>query len=500
MTHVERYNGYYFANRSSSCVNFSMLGRDFLDHVKSLQVATYVGLEDFVDKLNFIVSVGFLLLCTTVVTVKTYFLSPIECTLMSHVDGTNLKHYVTTVCWTEGTYAIRPEEYHLVEIGSGWDSMQAFRKQYASRLIIYYQWVPFVLGLQCILFYLPRLLWQIVTYNKTGTDLGHLVMQANDAVHADKDKRQRIVDHLVGTIEQLLFLHREYRVGKIAQVRRRFFNIFKVMIPSKRLGTWLVFMYLFVKVLYMANCVTQLFIMQRFLSMHGRSSGHSNYSLSLDFGYQLLSDLRQGREWSNSLVFPRISFCAFTVKGAASVFHQMAQCALPINMINEKIYVFLWFWFVLCTVLNALSMLVWISRMLFLHLRVKFIKRFLKLSSSLSTPAKSDVRKFVNEFLRHDGAFLVRMIALNAGDLICSEVVCGLYLAFEKHHYDVDFRGQSLEPSTRKSASYSIALTLEEGGMAITHRKSDDTEDYDKPKQPSAPDISRFIKEQLGHQ
>ncbi len=70
--------------------------------------------------------------------------------------------------------------------------------------VVYYQWVPFVLGLQCVLFYLPRIIWQMICYNRTGTDLYHLTL-ASQAVHANADKREELVTHLAQSLEQLLF-------------------------------------------------------------------------------------------------------------------------------------------------------------------------------------------------------------------------------------------------------------------------------------------------------
>ncbi len=71
--------------------------------------------------------------------------------------------------------------------------------------VVYYQWVPFVLGLQCVLFYLPRIIWQMICYNRTGTDLYHLITLASQAVHANADKREELVTHLAQSLEQLLF-------------------------------------------------------------------------------------------------------------------------------------------------------------------------------------------------------------------------------------------------------------------------------------------------------
>ena len=60
-----------------------------------------------------------------------------------------------------------------------------------------------------------------------------------------------------------------------------------------------------------------------------------------------------------SRVFPRVTKCTFRKYGpSGSIQRHDAQCVLPINIINEKIYVFLWIWFMLLTVLTAIHV-VW---------------------------------------------------------------------------------------------------------------------------------------------
>ena len=45
------------------------------------------------------------------------------------------------------------------------------------------------------------------------------------------------------------------------------------------------------------------------------------------------------------------------------------DCALPINFILEKVYVFLWGWFVIIFVLNVYSLLLWLYKQLMLGKR-----------------------------------------------------------------------------------------------------------------------------------
>ena len=50
-------------------------------------------------------------------------------------------------------------------------------------------------------------------------------------------------------------------------------------------------------------------------------------------------------------VFPRMTKCTFHKFGTSGeVEKHDALCLLPLNIVNEKVYIFLWFWFILLTV------------------------------------------------------------------------------------------------------------------------------------------------------
>lgn len=101
----------------------------------------------------------------------------------------------------------------------------------------YYQWVPFVLGLQTIMFYLPNVVWQNVTFNRLGADLTAIVVKAMDALKANKPQdREAMVSNVAKRLELLLFAHRDYRRGKGADLKRRMHNACGVFLVSKRMG------------------------------------------------------------------------------------------------------------------------------------------------------------------------------------------------------------------------------------------------------------------------
>jgi len=54
-------------------------------------------------------------------------------------------------------------------------------------------------------------------------------------------------------------------------------------------------------------------------------------------------------------VFPRVTKCTFHKYGASGTIQKLdALCVLGLNIINEKIYITLWFWFVILALVTAL--------------------------------------------------------------------------------------------------------------------------------------------------
>merc|ERR1712128_230221 len=59
-----------------------------------------------------------------------------------------------------------------------------------------------------------------------------------------------------------------------------------------------------------------------------------------------------------SRIFPRVTKCTFNKFGPlGSLQRRDAMCVLPVNIINEKIYVFLWFWLIILVIISGLSLL-----------------------------------------------------------------------------------------------------------------------------------------------
>lgn len=147
------------------------------------------------------------------------------------------------------------------------------------------------------------------------------------------------------------------------------------------------------------------------------------------FGTKILHDIINGKDWQVSMVFPRVGYCFARIRHLGTTNKIIAQCILPINMLNEKIYIFLWFWMMFLSITTFISFLIWVTRMVIYKNKTDFIKMYLKLSGDYKNQDLIDrkVKGFESFFLRHDGMFILRMMASNAGDLITAEVVSQLW-------------------------------------------------------------------------
>ena len=192
------------------------------------------------------------------------------------------------------------------------------------------------------------------------------------------------------------------------------------------------------------------------------------YFLNLDskdysfFGSKILHDIINGKDWQVSLVFPRIGFCFAKIRQLGVTNYVVAQCALPINMLNEKVYIFLWFWMVFLSTSAFISLIVWIIRTKFDKSKTDFLKMYLKLSGDYTNKdlGSAELKRFENCFLRHDGMFLLRMMASSAGDLITAEVLSQLWKVCNKKYGEIkEIDVEKLDNCIRRGKEFCPLIT-----------------------------------------
>lgn len=74
----------------------------------------------------------------------------------------------------------------------------------------------------------------------------------------------------------------------------------------------------------------------------------------------------------------------------------------------------------------AFSLLQWLYRALYWPAQVHYVKTKLR-AFEVSNRPKTNVSKFVEFYLRRDGMLLIRLLAVNCGELMAAETLAGLW-------------------------------------------------------------------------
>lgn len=312
--------------------------------------------------------------------------------------------YTNNVCWISNTYYVHID-----------DDIPKERTVRNEREITYYQWVPMILLFQAFLFKVPCILWRILTAS-AGVNLDKIVTLAAETQYISPDDRERTIKHIVRYMDRWLENAREYRSGCFIRLRQTI-SKYCCIVCGKRYGNYLVTIYMFIKLLYMSNAIGQLFILNEFLG--------TNYNA---YGLEVMDHLANGIDWKESPRFPRVTLCDFRIRKLATVQDYTVQCVLPINLFNEKIFIFIWFWLVFVAVLSSANFLVWCYTMIFRQHRIRYLKKFLRINDCYKSELdKKMAVKFAEQYLRQDGVFVLRLVGKNANDVLVSEIILQLW-------------------------------------------------------------------------
>lgn len=105
--------------------------------------------------------------------------------------------------------------------------------------------------------------------------------------------------------------------------------------------------YWFCEALCLVNIVGQLYMMNRFFDGEFMSYGLRVMTFS--------EQSQEDRVDPMVYVFPRVTKCIFHKYGpSGSLQRHDSLCILPLNIVNEKTYIFIWFWFIILATLLTL--------------------------------------------------------------------------------------------------------------------------------------------------
>uniref|UniRef100_A0A7E4UVK9 Innexin n=1 Tax=Panagrellus redivivus TaxID=6233 RepID=A0A7E4UVK9_PANRE len=368
--------------------------------------------DDFVDRLSYFYTSSFLIMMAVLVSFKQFGGRPLECWVPAYFTA-SWEMYAEMVCWAQNTYWVPMDQDIPVDIAE---------REY--RQISYYQWVPFFLLLQAFLYYIPCLLWRMMG-DKSGIRLNDIVQMATEKENIEPEYRLRTIESLSRHIESAL-RYQHTATSRSQYTLHRVFKCFNL----RYYESYVTGLYLATKVMYVGNVLINLLLVNKFLET-------DEYSV---YGFGVLKDLLFGRSWMESGNFPRVTLCDFEVRVLGNNQRHSVQCVLVINIFNEKIFILVWLWFSILFVVATFDALYWFSISLFHRDRFRFVLRHLELTSDPNRPElfrkekRKQVEHFLKTYLKVDGVMILRMIALHAGVMYCTEITDALWRRYLSQH------------------------------------------------------------------
>uniref|UniRef100_A0A336MRI1 Innexin n=1 Tax=Culicoides sonorensis TaxID=179676 RepID=A0A336MRI1_CULSO len=194
----------------------------------------------------------------------------------------------------------------------------------------YYQWVPFVLFGQCLMFYLTHLLWKKMEGGKLKTLVDGLHMIALSK-YVEKDD----------------IIMKNSKIPSMTSINSKIKLIKKAFYWHVRANPNWGYKLTFCEILNFLHVILQIYITDMFL-------GGKFLSLGIDF----INDDFKGEMDVLDIVFPKVTKCHFYKYGASgSIQKHDALCVMALNVINEKVYIFLWFWYCILLVVSFLAVI-----------------------------------------------------------------------------------------------------------------------------------------------
>ncbi|XP_064538599.1 innexin inx5 [Drosophila montana] len=346
-------------------------------------------------------TVVILLTCSLLLSARQYFGDPIQC--ISEEKNIN---YVQSYCWTMGTYIIKLDNFSdrqllptppALRAGRNRISLRRladYNEEYARAMSIaegvgpeirgqtqrvylrYYQWVIILLLFQSFVFYFPSCLWKVWE----GQRLKQLCSEVGEALLSDQTYNTRLrllVKYFTTDYEDMHYCY----MAK----------------------------YVFCELLNFLISILNILALEVFLNGFWSKYLHALATIPL----------YDWDRWNHisSRVFPKIAKCEvlkYGASGTASIMDNL--CILPLNILNEKIFVCLWCWFLLMAFMSGLNLLCRLAMMLSRTLRELMIR------SQLRFMTKQHVQRVFRDLTIGDW-FLLMKVSVNVNPMLFRDLM-----------------------------------------------------------------------------
>jgi hypothetical protein len=106
------------------------------------------------------------------------------------------------------------------------------------------------------------------------------------------------------------------------------------------------------------------------------------------------------------------------------------QCVLTINIFIEKIYIIVWFWYVILAVMTLFDLASFIIKNFLPNQREKYIIKHVKVFTQVpfdDNDSKKYLKVFARDYLKPDVVLVLRILSTNVNGMVVSELVRKLW-------------------------------------------------------------------------
>ncbi|KAL3114496.1 hypothetical protein niasHT_011625 [Heterodera trifolii] len=338
-------------------------------------------------------------------------MEPMRC-LRSPELNEEEREFALDYCTSKNQYYVAPEE------GIPWANPER-----RARQLGYYHWVPILLLLQAMLFYLPNWLWNHLN-QQSGIEFTKFIEEATKLkgmLLAPIKERQEQVSQLREKLSEAVLDRDPYR----RIVGCRF---------GESMGAYVSLLYVCIKLLYLGNVASQFYLLNSFIG--------GDYQF---WGLEVLKSLLNGQNWQDSAIFPRISLCDIQIRRLGDTPRYTLQCHLRINTYNEKIYLFIWWGFGLVAILTTINFVYYLFvLLLFPWTQERSVRHLLKQDKYREIVYSNNrrecrlIRRFAEHALRKDGILLFWFIEGHAGPIVARELMGELFEIYKTDMHEED--------------------------------------------------------------
>ncbi|XP_046563564.1 innexin unc-9-like isoform X2 [Haliotis rubra] len=363
----------------------------------SIRVTPQNSDDDIADRLHHRWTVMLLALLALLVTYQEYVGDPIHCWCPAQFTDSHC-NYTESLCWIQENYFVPIDESLPTDEGN------------KNAKVKYYPWVPTILLFLALCYKGPNIIWTMMK-TASGANLYKMICRCNDCQIGDQ--REVAIEEVGDFLHRWLTTSKRATYGTVHTIIEKISACFCFCL-GKRTGTYLAGLYLGVKICYLAVSVSMILLLNKFLAI--------KYTF---YGYEVLESLVANRELPESPRFPTVILCEFDIRQLQNIQRFTVQCVLSVNLYNDKIFAFLWFWFVIMMMSGLYSYIMWMKKILIPSIRRDFVNKYLGYIDKELLKKKNSkvVAKFTRDYLSTDGVFALRMIEYNTSEMVVMELM-----------------------------------------------------------------------------